>query len=110
MTRSALEAYQVTLEAQLGEQSPSTLLAILDRAGDNETELYGWLEDHTYNGNKDSANVTQKRDGIRFICASVPTTIDVYDNLTLYFLDLDREYTVECVDRDKHGVQVLWLR
>ena len=108
MSSDALAVHQSTLAAQLGEESPVTVRAILDPSGTEEATVYGWLEEHEYNGDKDSGNVTQKRDGKRFVCATIPA-FDVYLNLQIYFPDTDETYLVQSVDRDKHGAQVLWL-
>lgn len=108
MSSDALAVHQSTLAAQLGEGSPVTVQAILDPSGEKEATVYGWFEDHEYNGDKDSGNVTQKRDGKRFVCATIPA-FDVYQDLQIYFPDTDESYTVQSVDRDKQGAQVLWL-
>ena len=108
MTIDALAIHQSTLSAQLGEDSPVTVQAVLDPSGTEEAVVFGWLEDHEYNGDKDSANVNQKRDGKRFICATIPA-FDVYLDLQIYFPDTGESYTVQSVDRDKQGAQVLWL-
>ena len=108
MSRDALAVHQSTLAAQLGEESPVTVQAILDPSGTEEATVYGWLENHEYDGDKDSGNVTQKRDGKRFICATIPA-FDVYQNLQIYFPDTDETYFVQSVNRDEQGAQVLWL-
>ena len=108
MTAQALNVYDETLKAQLGENSPFTIQAILDPSGEHETIIYGWFEAHTYNGQRDSANVTQRRAGKRFVTKEVPN-FDVYKNLTLQITGKEETYKVDYIERDEVGVQVIWL-
>jgi len=107
MTTSALNIYRSHLSAQLGENSPITMKAIIDPTGINET-VYGVLDDVDYRGNKDGANVQQFLDGRRFVLSVVPT-FDVYDDKEIYFEDLEETYTIKRLDKDLVGAQVLWV-
>ena len=108
MTTSALNIYKAHLNAQLGENSPITLQAIIDPSGEDESTVYGVFDDTDYKGNKDSGNVRQYLDGRRFILSS-PPTVDVYADKTIYFPDLDTSFTIQRIDKDTYGAAVLWV-
>jgi len=107
MTQS--DVYNETLKAQLGQDSPVTVRAlIVPPSGGDVLEIYGWLESHTYNANKDAGNVNQRREAVRFITAQAPE-ISVYENYKINFPDSGKAYTVEYIEKDLNGAQVLWL-
>jgi hypothetical protein len=91
----------------LGENSPITIQAIIDPTGTSES-VYGVFDDVDYKGNKDGGNVRQYLDGRRFIL-STPPTIDVYENKTIYFPDMDESFIITRIDKDASGAAVLWV-
>ena len=106
-----MSVYDQTLEWQLGPHSPLTVRALIAPPDDNASsaEIYGWLESNTYNANKDAGNVVQRKSGTRFVTADVPD-VNIYENYTISFPDSgNRTYTIEYIDKDATGVQVLWL-
>lgn len=107
MSKSTLDIYKAHLDAQLGENSPITIRAIIDPSGLNAV-VYGVFDDTDYFGNKDGGNVRQFLDGRRFIL-SIKPAFDVYDNLELYFPDLSLTYKIQRIDTDLTGAQVLWV-
>jgi len=52
VTTSARNIYKAHLNAQLGENSPITIEAIIDPSGINETTVYGVFDDTDYKGDK----------------------------------------------------------
>ena len=108
MTTSARNIYKAHLNAQLGENSPITIEAIIDPSGINETTVYGVFDDTDYKGDKDGGNVKQYLDGRRFIL-STPPSLDVYEDKTIYFPDLSATYTIRRIDKDETGAAVLWV-
>jgi len=106
---SQSDVYDSTLRAQLGQDSPVTVRAlIVPPDGGDSVEIYGWLDSHTYNSEKDAGNVYQRRAGTRFVTAQVPV-ISIYENYKINFPDLGRTYTIEYIETDLTGAQVLWL-
>ncbi len=107
MTSSALDIYKLHLTEQLGENGVFTETAIFDPSGADVT-LSGVFDENNFRGNKDVAGVQQKKDGARFIVSEI-TTFDLYENVQLYLSYRDKMYTIQEVERDEQGVQVLWL-
>ena len=110
MTSIALDIYKLHLTEQLGEDGVFTEPAIFDPSGADVT-LSGVFDENNFNylkGNKDAAGVQQKKDGARFIVSEI-TTFDLYDNVQLYLSYRDKMYTIQEVERDEQGAQVLWL-
>ena len=107
MTSSALDIYKLHLTEELGENSPVTEPAIFDPSGVDVT-LSGVFDENNFRGNKDVAGVQQKKDGARFIVSEI-TTFDLYNNVQLYLSYRDKMYTIQEVERDEQGAQVLWL-
>jgi len=107
MTTAARTIQDAHLAAQLGENGAFTEQAIFDPVGVGGI-LYGWYEDNALPENKDSGNVKQKNIKRRFILSAVPD-FDVYDKKLLTLVESGKSYTVEYVDKDEHGPQVLWL-
>jgi hypothetical protein len=108
MSSEAIDIMQSHLEAQLGETGIFTEEAIFDPSGLSET-IYGIFDDATYRENKDSANVFQKITGPRFVVAN-DLSINVYENKELHLVKRDRTYTIDYIDTDEQGMQVIWLR
>lgn len=107
MTTSALDIYKLHLTEQLGENGVFTEPAIFDPSGADVT-LSGVFDENNFRGNKDVAGVQQKKDGARFIVSEI-TTFDLYENVQLYLSYRDKMYTIQEVERDEQGAQVLWL-
>ena len=107
MTSSALDIYKLHLTEQLGENGVFTETAIFDPSGADVT-LSGVFDENNFRGNKDVAGVQQKKDGARFIVSEI-TTFDLYNNVQLYLSYRDKMYTIQEVERDEQGAQVLWL-
>jgi len=107
MTTSALDIYKLHLTEQLGEDRVFTEPAIFDPSGADVT-LSGVFDENNFRGNKDAAGVQMKKDGARFIVSEI-TTFDLYDNVQLYLSYRDKMYTIQEVERDEQGAQVLWL-
>ena len=111
MTTNALDIYKLHLTEQLGENGVFTETAIFDPSGADVT-LSGVFDENNFRGNKDAAGVhagvQMKKDGARFIVSEI-TTFDLYDNVQLYLTYRDKMYTIQEVERDEQGVQVLWL-
>ena len=107
MTSSALDIYKLHLTEQLGENGVFTETAIFDPSGADVT-LSGVFDENNFRGNKDVAGVQQKKDGARFIVSEI-TTFDLYENVQLYLSYRDKMYTIQEVERDEQGAQVLWL-
>lgn len=108
MTTNALNIYKTHLNNQLGENSPITIMAIIDPSGVNESIVYGVFDDTDYRGNKDGGNVKQYLDGRRFIL-STPPTLDVYQDKEIFIPDLNVTYIIRRIDKDIHGAAVLWV-
>jgi len=108
MTTSALNIYKTHLNEQLGENSPITIMAIIDPSGIDESTVFGVLDNTDYKGPKDGGNVKQFLDGTRFILSS-PPTLDVYADRTIYFPDLNITYTIRSISKDDFGAAVLWV-
>lgn len=107
MTSSALDIYKLHLTEQLGENGVFTETAIFDPSGADVT-LSGVFDENNFRGNKDVAGVQQKKDGARFIVSEI-TAFDLYENVQLYLSYRDKMYTIQEVERDEQGAQVLWL-
>lgn len=107
MTSSALDIYKLHLTEQLGENGVFTETAIFDPSGADVT-LSGVFDENNFRGNKDVAGVQQKKDGARFIVSEI-TAFDLYENVQLYLPYRDKMYTIQEVERDEQGAQVLWL-
>ena len=109
MTTSALDIYKLHLTEQLGENGVFTEPAIFDPSGADVT-LSGVFDENNFRGNKDVAgvHVQQKKDGARFIVSEI-TAFDLYENVQLYLPYRDKMYTIQEVERDEQGAQVLWL-
>lgn len=107
MTSSALDIYKLHLSEELGENSPVTEPAIFDPSGADVT-LSGVFDENNFRGDKDAAGVQQKKDGARFIVSEI-TTFGLYENVQLYLSYRDKMYTIQEVERDEQGAQVLWL-
>ena len=107
MTTSALDIYKLHLTEQLGENGVFTETAIFDPSG-VDVPLSGVFDENNFRGNKDVAGVQQKKDGARFIVSEI-TAFDLYENVQLYLSYRDKMYTIQEVERDEQGAQVLWL-
>lgn len=107
MTTAARNIQDAHLAAQLGENGVFTEQAIFDPTG-VAVILYGWFDDTVLAENKDSGNVKQKNIKRRFVLSAVPA-FDVYDKKILTLVESGESYTIEYVDKDEHGPQVLWL-
>ena len=107
MTSSALDIYKLHLTEQLGENGVFTETAIFDPSGADVT-LSGVFDVNIFCGNQDAAGVQQKKDGARFIVSEI-TAFDLYENVQLYLPYRDKMYTIQEVERDEQGAQVLWL-
>lgn len=107
MTTSARIIQDAHLAAQLGENGVFTEQAIFDPAGSADI-LYGWFDDTTLSENKDSGNVKQGNIKRRFILAAAPA-FDVYAKKILQLVESGDSYTIDFIDTDEHGPQVLWL-
>lgn len=106
MTTNALDIYKLHLTAQVGENAPFTEQAIYDPSGTDVT-LYGVFEDNTYRSYKDAANVVQKKSSPRFIVSENVTGFDLYADKPIMIRS--KNYTIQTVDYDAQGLQVLWL-
>ena len=73
-----------------------------------DVPLSGVFDENNFRGNKDVAGVQQKKDGARFIVSEI-TAFDLYENVQLYLSYRDKMYTIQEVERDEQGAQVLWL-
>ena len=107
MTSSALDIYKLHLTEQLGEDGVFTETAIFDPSG-VDVPLSGVFDENNFRGNKDVAGVQQKKDGARFIVSEI-TAFDLYNNVQLYLTYRNKMYTIQEVERDEQGAQVLWL-
>lgn len=107
MTTSALDIYKLHLTEQLGEDGVFTEPAIFDPSGAGVT-LSGVFDENNFRGNKDVAGVQMKKDGARFIVSEI-TAFDLYNNVQLYLTYRNKMYTIQEVERDEQGAQVLWL-
>mgnify|MGYP001024832004 FL=1 len=107
MTSSALDIYKLHLTEQLGENGVFTETAIFDPSGADVT-LSGVFDENNFRGNKNTTGVQQKKDGARFVVSEI-ITFDLYENVQLYLSYRDKMYTIQEVERDEQGAQVLWL-
>ena len=107
MTSSALDIYKLHLTEQLGENGVFTETAIFDPSGADVT-LSGVFDENNFRGNKNTTNIQQKKDGARFVVSEI-ITFDLYENVQLYLSYRDKMYTIQEVERDEQGAQVLWL-
>lgn len=108
MTLSALDIYKLHLNEELGENGVFAEPAIFDPSGINELELSGVFDENNFRGNVDTAGIQKKKDGARFIVSTM-TTFDLYNNVQLYLSYRNLTYTIQEVERDAQGAQVLWL-
>jgi len=108
MSDDALDIYSSHLAEQLGEDGVFTESAIYDPSGDDENTLYGVFDDTTIRENKDSGNVTQFAEMVRFVLKSHPS-FDVYTDKQIYLPYRAETYTINYVDKDKNGADILWL-
>ena len=108
MSAEALAIFNTHLAEQLGENGVFTESGVYDPDGD-AVDLTGVFDDHTFKGSaKDGGNNNQQKEGARFIVASM-TDFDLYDNKQLFLSYRNKTYTIEYVERDESGAQVLWL-
>lgn len=108
MTTEALDIYRLHLNEQLGENSPVTTEATLDPSGEDEVTLYGIFEENTFRSGSDTANQFPKRSGARFIVPTIEN-FDIYENKEIVIPYYDKRYTVNFIETDENGAQVLWL-
>jgi hypothetical protein len=112
MSSETLEIRREQLNAQLGEDSPDTELAIFDPAG-KALPMYGVFDDNVIRQNKDSGNVSQLTRKPRFIISELPYAIDNMINKDLSFPYRNTEskslWEIKSITEDAEGVQILWL-
>jgi len=105
MSSNALEIYDDQLNFILGVNGHHTESAIYDPE-DLAVTIYGVFDDHTFRGNKDAGNVKQKITGPRFV-VSESMTFNVYKDKILQVRETN--YTIQYIDKDENGAQVIWL-
>ena len=105
MSSDALDIYDEQLDFILGSEGHTTEPGIYDPDGTAQT-IYGVFDDHTFRGNKDAGNIKQKTDGPRFVVAE-SISFDIYTDKILKIRAID--YTIQYVDNDENGAQVIWL-
>lgn len=105
---SGLSVYQEQLDYIMGENGNFTEQAIFDPSGVAQT-LYGIFDNITFrSSDKDANSATRKNTIAVFVVASAPD-FNIYDGAKLQLTDRAITLTIEYIDRDKTGVQRIWL-
>lgn len=108
MSDDALDIYDSHLSEQLGSGGVFTERAVYDPSGLDEAELYGIFEKTSSRSNDDGGHVSQKTSSIRFILKQM-MVFDIYAEKEVYFPYREATYTIDYVDVDENGADVLWL-
>ena len=107
MSSDTLDIYDAQLSEQLGSDGVFTENAVYDPTG-SALPLAGVFDDNTKKDNKDGANVYQKNEFKRFIVSEI-LDFDIYLKKQITLTKRAKTYTIDYIDKDLQGVQVLWL-
>lgn len=105
---SGRDVHQEQLEYIMGEDGTCTEAAIFDPSG-IALAIYGIFDNVTFRStDKDGNGSAKKNTTAVFTVASAPD-FNVYDRVKLHLTERGTTMTVEYIDRDKTGVQRIWL-
>jgi len=107
MSSDTLDIFEEQLNAQLGEDGIFTEIAIYDPTATAQI-IYGVFDDATTRDNKDGSNNYQKNEYKRFIVSQI-LDFDIYNKTKIELTKRNKTYTIDYIEKDLQGVQVLWL-